>query len=94
MARGLVPVLALGSRDLANLVGDRSDKLFGGIGVGSLRQIGENFGEINGRVLVYHFDEHLEEDIAAELVGLGGDLGSTILVALLQRIDNLLKEDS
>ena len=79
-AKRLVPVLAFDPLDLVHLVNDGRDKFFECLEVHILRQVVKNIGEVDARVLVHHFDEHLLEDGPAEFAGFVGQMGCSIRV--------------
>ena len=86
-------MLALSPRDLSDLVGKRGDKLFSGLGIHSLRQAFESLGDVKAKVLVHELDKYLEEDVAAECARLAREAGGSLLMMLLQCIDEILKEE-
>ena len=67
---------------MAHLVDDWHDKIFKYLEINVFRQALEDVGEVEARVLVCHFDEHLAKDSLAKLARLVGEL-------LLRRRDNL-----
>ena len=88
----LVPVLAFDPLDLVYLVDDGSDKFFKCLDIHILQQAVKDVGEVDARVLVHHFDEHLEEDGPAEFVGFIGQMGCSIRMEQLHGINHALKE--
>ena len=91
-AKRLVPALAFDPLDLAHSVNDGCDKLFECLEVYILRQASKNIGEVDARVLVHHFDEHLEEDVPTEFAGFVGQMGCSVRLEQLEGVNDALKE--
>ena len=79
-------------RNEENLVGYWGDDLINSCDVSVLWQGLEYPGEINTRIAVGDLDEHLIEDVAAELLGFIGKRSRSVFMISFQSVNEAIKQ--